>query len=140
MLFDGVGVQMRAAGRAGAAAELGQQPFVAAVPVLVAAAVALVERPEFTDLRALLVKHLDFEALPALVEPDSPVLLVGACDVLRGQLQDVQLGARRDRGGVVAGLGGDPEPLSRGEVDGHSYWDGIFSIESARRRLPARKA
>ncbi len=50
-------------------------------------------RPEFTDLRALIVKHIDFDALPALMEPGSPILLAGAADVIEGHLQAVQLGA-----------------------------------------------
>ena len=47
----------------------------------------LIGRPEFTDLRAVILKHMDFEALPALVQPDSPVLLVGAADVLEGSFK-----------------------------------------------------
>ncbi|HEY8944759.1 MAG TPA: patatin-like phospholipase family protein, partial [Polyangiaceae bacterium] len=42
----------------------------------------MVSRPEFTDLRALLNKHLDFEAFPSLLHEDSPALLIGACDIL----------------------------------------------------------
>ena len=45
---------------------------------------AMLGRPEFTDLRALLVKHIDFDAIPSLVRPDSPVLLLGAGDVRQG--------------------------------------------------------
>src|SRR6478609_7548234 len=44
----------------------------------------LIGRPEFTDLRALIVKHVDFEALPSLIEPGSPILLAGAGDVIDG--------------------------------------------------------
>src|SRR5262245_3270968 len=44
----------------------------------------LIARPEFTDLRALITKHIDFAALPSLVHDESPVLLVGAGDVIDG--------------------------------------------------------
>ena len=47
----------------------------------------LIARPEFTDLRALLLKHIDFDALPGLVTPDSPVLEVSAGDVLQGNFR-----------------------------------------------------
>ena len=30
-------------------------------------------RPEFTDLRALIVKHVNFDELPSLVDPESPI-------------------------------------------------------------------
>jgi NTE family protein len=42
----------------------------------------MIARPEFTDLRALVVKHIDFDVLPSLVEPGSPILLAGAVDVI----------------------------------------------------------
>src|SRR6478672_4416712 len=38
----------------------------------------MIGRPEFTDLRALVVKHVNFDELPTLVQPGSPVLLVAA--------------------------------------------------------------
>jgi hypothetical protein len=41
----------------------------------------------FTDLRALLLKHIDFDALPSLVRPESRVLLIGAADVLEGSFK-----------------------------------------------------
>ena len=43
-----------------------------------------ISRPAFTDLRALLVRHLDFESLAPLDGPDRPTLLVGAVDVIDG--------------------------------------------------------
>jgi NTE family protein len=44
-------------------------------------------RHEFTDLRELLEKHFKFDELHSLVGPASPVLLIGAADVLRGDLK-----------------------------------------------------
>ena len=48
---------------------------------------SLIGRPEFTDLRALVTKHIDFDALPGLVEGQSPTLLLGAGDVLEGSFK-----------------------------------------------------
>ncbi len=36
------------------------------------AASPMIGRPEFTDLRALLVKHIDFDGAAPLVDADSP--------------------------------------------------------------------
>lgn len=84
-------------------------------------------RPEFTDLRALLSKHLDFEDLPRLVRPNSPVLLVGACDVLDGTFK-VFSSARREIGiDALLASAAIPNLFPAVEVEGHAYWDGIFS-------------
>lgn len=50
---------------------------------------SIIARPAFTDLRALVVKHVDFAALPSLVEARSPVLLLGAGDVLDGSFRSI---------------------------------------------------
>ena len=45
---------------------------------------SMLPRHEFTDLRELLEKHFKFDEIHSLVGPASPVLLIGAADVLRG--------------------------------------------------------
>jgi NTE family protein len=85
-----------------------------------------VGRPEFTDLRALLTKHLDFEALPGLVELDSPVLLVGACDVLDGNIKIFSSGRNEISVEALLASAAIPTLFPAVEVDGHKYWDGIF--------------
>ena len=47
----------------------------------------LIGRQEFTDLRALLVKHIDFKDLPTLVDAESPTLLLGAGDISEGSFK-----------------------------------------------------
>ena len=87
----------------------------------------MVGRPEFTDLRALLLKHLDFEALPSLVRRDSPILLVGAADVLEGTFKTFS--SVRGEIGVDALLASAAVPtlFPAVWVESHAYWDGIFS-------------
>jgi len=87
----------------------------------------LIARPEFTDLRAALNKHIDFDALAAVVEPDSPVLLIGAADVLDGNFKIFS--SAREKIGVDALLASAAVPslFPAVWVDGHAYWDGIFS-------------
>jgi NTE family protein len=84
-------------------------------------------RPAFTDLRALLEKHLPFEALPRLIGPESPVLLVGAGDVLDGTIR-VFSSARREVGlDALLASAAIPNLFPAAWVDGHAYWDGIFA-------------
>ena len=92
----------------------------------------MIGRPEFTDLRALLVKHMDFAALPSLVEPDSPVLLVGASDVLEGHFKVFSSMQGEINVDAVLASAAIPNLFPAVWVDGHAYWDGIFSPRTRR--------
>jgi NTE family protein len=84
-------------------------------------------RPEFTDLRALLSKHVDFSALPTLVRPDSPVLLVSAADVVEGTFKIFSSARNEISIDALLASAAIPTLFPAAEVDGHLYWDGIFS-------------
>ncbi len=85
-------------------------------------------RTEFTDLRALLLKHIQFPELERLVTPESPVLLIGAADVLTGNAR-VFSSANHGQIPVEALLASAAVPslFPAVKVDGHYFWDGIFS-------------
>jgi NTE family protein len=87
----------------------------------------MIARPEFTDLRALLERHIDFEALPGLVRPDSPVLLVGAGDVLEGTFKIFSSAAGEIKVEALLASAAIPNLFPAVWVDGHAYWDGIFA-------------
>jgi NTE family protein len=87
----------------------------------------LISRPEFTDLRTVLSKYLDFEALPSLVEHDSPVLLVGAADVLEGTFKIFSSANNEISADALLASAAVPNLFPAVWVDGHAYWDGIFS-------------
>jgi NTE family protein len=87
----------------------------------------MIARPEFTDLHALLVKHIDFAELPALVRPDSPVLLVGAGDVLDGTFKIFSSALGEIKPEAILASAAIPNLFPAVWVDGHAYWDGIFA-------------
>ena len=87
----------------------------------------MLPRPEFTDLRALLVKHIDFAGLPGLVHADSPVLLVGAGDVLEGSFKTFSSARSEIKIDALLASAAIPNLFPAVWVDGHAYWDGIFS-------------
>lgn len=87
----------------------------------------LLARPEFTDLRTVLTKHLDFESLPGLVEADSTVLLVGAADVLEGSFKIFSSANHEISPEALLASAAVPNLFPAVWVDGHAYWDGIFS-------------
>ena len=84
-------------------------------------------RPEFTDLRALIVKHIDFDALPALMEPGSPILLAGAADVIEGTFKLFSSVCGEIKPEALLASAAIPNLFPAVWVDGHAYWDGIFS-------------
>jgi NTE family protein len=84
-------------------------------------------RPEFTDLRALIEKHLNFAALASLIRPDSPALLVGACDVLEGSFKTFSSALGEINVESLLASAAIPNLFPAVSVDGHAYWDGIFS-------------
>jgi len=84
-------------------------------------------RPEFTDLRALVTKHIDFDALPRLIDAASPVLLLGAGDVLEGALKIFSSAKGEISVDAVLASAAIPTLFPAVWVDGHAYWDGIFA-------------
>jgi NTE family protein len=84
-------------------------------------------RQEFTDLGALLLKHFDFTRLPELVRPDSPVLLVGAADVLEGTFKVFSSARGEIKPEALLASAAIPTLFPAVTADGHAYWDGIFS-------------
>lgn len=114
-------------------AEQGMIPTVASSPSSLAFrtwskwAAAFVARPEFTDLRALLDKHIDFEALPDLIGPESPTLLLGAGDVLQGDFKIFTSARGEISAEALLASAAIPNLFPAVWVNGHAYWDGIFA-------------
>jgi NTE family protein len=88
---------------------------------------ALIGRPEFTDLQMVLKKHIDFDALRYLVEPDSLVLLAGAADVLDGTFKVFSSARNEIKVESLLASAAVPNLFPAVWVDEHAYWDGIFS-------------
>jgi NTE family protein len=85
------------------------------------------------ELRRLLTRHVDFDALPTA--PGGPMLLVGAVDVLTGAFRAFD--SRRDNISVETILASAAIPtLFRSvHLDGGVYWDGLFSQNPPVREL-----
>ncbi|HXE55866.1 MAG TPA: patatin-like phospholipase family protein, partial [Tepidisphaeraceae bacterium] len=88
---------------------------------------SILPRAEFTDLRALLEKHIRFDDLPRLIGPRSPVLLVGAANVGTGELK--KFNSRRgeiDADAILASAA-VPALFPAVRVAENYYWDGLYS-------------
>lgn len=77
------------------------------------------------ELRRLLDRHVDFEAIPDLLDGTEPALLVSAIDVLSGEFRIF----REDEVSAEAILASAAEPhlFEAVERGGRHYWDGLFS-------------
>ena len=90
-------------------------------------------------LKSLLEKHVDFGKFEDLVKPSSPLLLVGAANVLSGEFK--AFSSRRDRIYVDTILASAAIPIlfKAVSIGKDVYWDGLFSQNPPIRGLPDEK-
>ncbi len=127
VLFDGLCVNLLRLVEQGLLPSVAMSPSSPQFRLWSKAAATFIARPEFTDLRALLVKHLDLSALPSLLEPDSPVLLIAAADVIEGTFKTFSSVNGEINLEALLASAAVPNLFPAVHVDGHAYWDGIFS-------------
>ena len=87
-------------------------------------------------LRSLLEKHVDFGRINNLVKQSSPLLLVGAANVLSGEFK--AFSSRRDEinADIILASAAIPTLFRAVHTDGGVYWDGLFSQNPPVRELP----
>ncbi|HVZ35166.1 MAG TPA: patatin-like phospholipase family protein, partial [Polyangiaceae bacterium] len=127
VLYDSLGVQLLQLMQSGSLPSIASSPSSPPFRFWTNVADLLIGRPEFTDLRALITKHVDFDEARSLVEPRSPVLLVGAADVLEGTFKTFSSMWGEIGVDSLLASAAIPTLFPAVRVDGHAYWDGIFS-------------
>jgi NTE family protein len=88
------------------------------------------------QLKGMLEKHVDFERANELVQPSSPMLLLGAVDILSGEF--MAFNNRRDKINVdmILASAALPTLFKAVHTNGGVYWDGLFSQNPPVRELP----
>jgi NTE family protein len=84
--------------------------------------------PQFYDFRGLLEKQIDFQAVNRLIDfKKSPVLLLGATDVLSGEFK--KFNSHRDglQVEMILAASAVPSILKAVEFKNRVYWDRLFS-------------
>ena len=91
------------------------------------------------QLRDMIERHVDFERIEELVKPSSPMLLIGAADVVSGEFK--AFSSRRDRIEVemILASAALPTMFEAVHTNGGVYWDGLFSQNPPVRELPDAK-
>ena len=127
VLLDGVCTQMVRLAEHGLLPTIASSPSSMQFQLWARATSLMIGRQEFTDLRALLVKHIDFEALPSLVDAESPTLLLGAGDILEGSFKIFSSALGEISIDAVLASAAIPNLFPAVQLGGHAYWDGIFA-------------
>jgi NTE family protein len=102
-------------------------PVSALSQMFFSAVTAFLPRRFFTDLKGALEAHIAFEELPNLVKPDSPVLLLGAAEVLSGELKKFNSRAGEIQVEAILASAAIPTLFPAVQIGEHYYWDGLFS-------------
>lgn len=85
-------------------------------------------REEFTNLGKLLENHVDVEELAALGrQPESPILVIGACNVLTGRLQKFSSYLEPIKIDHLLASACVPSIFPAVSIDTMAFWDGLFS-------------
>ena len=127
LYVDKLGAEMLRMIENGVLPHLELSPVSALNQAFISSLTSFLPRRFFTDLRAALEAHIAFEELPELVKPDSPVLLLGAADVLTGELKKFNSRAGEIRVEAILASAAIPTLFPAVEINGHYYWDGLFS-------------
>jgi NTE family protein len=119
VLLDGVCTQMVRLAEHGLLPTIASSPSSMQFQLWSRVTSMLMGRPEFTDLRALLMKHIDFK--------DRPTLLLGAGDISEGSFKIFSSARGEISIDSVLASAAIPNLFPAVEIDGHAYWDGIFA-------------
>ena len=76
-------------------------------------------------IRQILERHIDFEAVPGLCDPDAPELVVGTVNVNAGVFETFTNEEVTPE--AVLASAAVPNLFEAVEINGHYHWDGLFS-------------
>jgi len=88
---------------------------------------AVLPRERFMNFKGLLEDHINFDEIPGLLQPTSPILLIGAANVTKGNLKIFN--SRKGEFCVEALLASAaiPNIFPAVQIGKDYYWDGLFS-------------
>jgi len=84
-------------------------------------------RERFTNFKGLLEDHIRFDEIDSLLEPTSPVLLIGAANVKKGNLKIFNSRKGEIRVEAILASAAIPSVFPAVQIGDDYYWDGLFS-------------
>jgi NTE family protein len=88
---------------------------------------SMLPRRFFTDLKFALESHIAFNELPNLIKSDSPVLILGAANVLTGELKKFNSRKGEIQVEAILASAAIPTLFEAVQIGNDYYWDGLFS-------------
>ena len=86
------------------------------------------QRSRFTNLEELLARHIDFAELEAWgPQPERPVLILGACNILTGKLHKFNSYVEAIKMEHILASACVPNIFPAVTIEQMAYWDGLFS-------------
>lgn len=95
--------------------------------LMLTAITAYLPRERFHDLRKLIESHLDFTEIESWKRPRTPLLVIGAADVLSGKFQKFNSFDDGVKVEYLLASAAIPTLFPAVEVGKAAYWDGLFS-------------
>lgn len=84
-------------------------------------------RERFMNFKGLLEDHIKFEEIESLREPTSPVLLIGAANVLKGNMKIFNSRNGEITAEAILASAAIPNLFPAVQIGEDYYWDGLFS-------------
>jgi NTE family protein len=84
-------------------------------------------RERFTNFKGMLEDHIQFGEVDSLIEPDSSVLLIGAANVIKGNLKIFNSRSGEFRVEAILASAAIPSIFPAVQIGEDFYWDGLFS-------------
>jgi NTE family protein len=91
------------------------------------------------QLKSLVEMHVDFGRIQELVRPSSPMLLIGAADVVSGEFKAFSSYREQITVDMILASAALPTLFKAVHTNGGVYWDGLFSQNPPVRELPDAK-
>jgi NTE family protein len=91
------------------------------------------------QLKSLVEMHVDFGRILELVRPSSPMLLIGAADVVSGEFKAFSSYREQITVDMILASAALPTLFKAVHTNGGVYWDGLFSQNPPVRELPDAK-
>lgn len=94
---------------------------------MTAAISKMMPRERYMNFRGLLEDHIKFDEIVDLMEPNSPALLIGAANVLKGNMKIFNSRKKEFRIEAILASAAIPTIYPAVHIGEDYYWDGLFS-------------
>lgn len=126
-LFDYIMTENLRLVSAGLMPKFEHSPATAENKWMTAAMSSMMPRERFMNFRGLLEDHIRFDEIAELTKSTSPVLLIGAANVLKGNIKIFSSRKKEIQVEAILASAAIPNIFPAVQIGDEYYWDGLFS-------------